>query len=101
MCQARVVWMKGQRNECLKAAGLVLQLAQPQQMVDAVIGVLDVSIQHRAIGPEAQAMRSAMDVEPLAGVRLVLANLAADLRMENLGPAARHAPQPRFDQVFE
>ena len=41
--------MKRQRNERLEAAGFVLQRAQSQQMVDAVLVVLDVAVEHRGI----------------------------------------------------
>ena len=66
--------MKGQRNERLKAAGLILQLAQPEQVVDAVVGVLDVAVEHRGVGTQAELMGRAMDVDPAAGVGLVFAD---------------------------
>ena len=43
-------------------------------------------------------MGHAVDGKPLARVGLVLADLVADLRMEDLGPAAREAPEA---SVFE
>jgi hypothetical protein len=89
--KARVVRMEGERNEDLEAAGLVLQLPESDQVVDAMERVFHVPVKHRAVGLQAQMMRRTMNVEPLAGIGLVLAELAADLRMENLRPAAGHA----------
>ena len=43
----------------------------------------------------------AVDVEPAAGVGLVLADLVADLGMEDLGPAAGQAAQAGVDQVLQ
>ena len=42
-----------------------------------------------------------MDVEPAAGVGLVLADLVADLGMEDLRPAAGQAAEPGLDHVLE
>ena len=93
--------MERQRDERLEAAGLVLQLAQPDQVVDAVIGVFDVAVEHRGVGAQAQLVGRAMDVEPVAGVGLVLADLVADLGMEDLGAAAGQAAQAGVDHLLE
>ena len=93
--------MERQRNERLEAAGFVLQLTQPDQMVDAVIGVFQVAVEHRGVGAQAQLMGRAMDVEPAAGVGLVLADLVAHVGMKDLGPAAGQAAQAGIDQFFE
>ena len=86
--------MKRQRNERLKAAGFVLQFAQPHQVIDAVIGVFQMAVEHRGVGAQAEFVGRAMNVEPVVGVGLVLANLVADFRMKNLRPAAGQAAQP-------
>ena len=93
MAEPRVLRMERQRHERLKATGFILQLAQPQQVVDAVVIVLDVAVEHRAVRAQAQFMGGAMDVEPFRGVGLVLANPVAHLRMKNLRAAARQAAQ--------
>ena len=93
MAEPRVLRMEGQRHERLKAAGLILQLAETQQMVDAVVIVLDVAVEHRAVRAQSEFVRRAVDVEPFGGVRLVLADPTAHVRMKDLRPAARHAAQ--------
>jgi hypothetical protein len=51
--------VEGQRDEGLEAACLVLQLAQLEQMVDAVLFGLDVAVEHRAVRLQAQLVRFA------------------------------------------
>ena len=51
-------------------AGLVLQLPQPQQMVDPLLVRLDVSVEHRAMRRDAEPVRRAMRVEPKVGMLL-------------------------------
>src|ERR1039457_2922287 len=48
MLQRRVRRMKGERNKRLEAAGLILQSAQFEQVVDAVLVVFDVAVEHRS-----------------------------------------------------
>ena len=95
-----VVGMEGQRDERLEAAGLVLQLAQPHQMIDAMERVFDVAVEHRGVGAQPEFVGRAVDVEPAAGVGLVLADLVADLGMKDLGPAAGQAAQAGVDHAL-
>ena len=87
--------MERQRNERLEAAGLVLQLAQPDQVVDAVLRPLDVAVEHRRVRPQPEFVGLAVDAEPGLGVGLVLADLVADFGMKDLRPAAGQAAQAR------
>ena len=96
-----VLGMERQRDERLEAAGFVLQLAEPDQVVDAVVRLLDVAVEHRAVRAQAELVGRAVDFEPAAGVGLVLADLVADFGMEDLGPAAGQAAEAGFDHVFE
>src|ERR1019366_4659675 len=41
--------VKGQRDERLEAVGLVLELAQLQQVVNAVLGGLNVAVKHGGV----------------------------------------------------
>ncbi len=102
MCdEAGVFGVERQRNERLEAARFVLQLAEADEVVDAVVGLLDVAVEHRAVGAEAQLVGRAVDFEPAAGVGLVFADLVADLGMEDFGAAAGQAAEAGFDHVFE
>ena len=47
--------LEGERDEGHEAARLVLQLAQPQQVVDAVLDRLDVAVEHRRVRRDARA----------------------------------------------
>ncbi|HEY1375965.1 MAG TPA: hypothetical protein VGF55_04190, partial [Gemmataceae bacterium] len=62
--------MEGQRDECLETAGLVLQLAQPDQVVDAVVRLLDVAVEHGGVGAQPQLVGLAVDAQPGGGVGL-------------------------------
>ena len=48
-------------------------------------------VKHRAVGANTQLVSRAMDVDPVAAVSFVFANLVADFWMENLCSTARHA----------
>src|SRR5262245_51146146 len=85
--------MEGQWNEGLEAARLVLQLAQPNQMVDAVPWFLDVAVEHGRVGAQAQLMGLAMNADPGVAVGLVLADFVAHLGMKDLRPAAGQTTQ--------
>ena len=91
--QPGVVGMERQRDERLEAAGLVLQLAQPDQVVDAVPRLLDVAVEHGRVGAQAELVGLAVDADPVVGVGLVLADLVAHLGMEDLRAAAGQAAQ--------
>ena len=93
--------MERQRNEGLEPAGFILQLAKPDQVVDPVLGLVDVAVEHGGVGVQAQPMGRPMDVEPAFGRRLGAADLLANFGMEDLGAAARQAPQSGIDQLLE
>src|SRR5437899_9405918 len=93
--------MECQRNEGLEAAGFILQLAKPNQVIDAVAGLLDVAIKHGGIGAQIELVSFAMNANPGVGVGLVLANLVADFRMEDFSAAARQAAQADFFEFSE
>ena len=86
--QRRIVGMERQRNEGHEAVGLVLQRAQAYQVIDAVLVVLDVAVEHGAVGVQAQLVRGARGLEPLVAVDLVIADDAAHALVEDLGAAA-------------
>ena len=70
-------------------------------MVDAMVIVLDVTVEHGAIRAQTEFMGRAMDLEPFGGVRLVLADPVADVRVKDLGTSAGQAAQPRGEQLLE
>src|SRR5687768_18576530 len=70
-------------------------------MVDAMIVVFNMAVEHCAVRMQAQLVGRAVNVDPVAGVRLVLANAIPDLGMKNLRPSPRHASQSGVDQVLE
>ena len=82
----------------LEPAGLVLQRAQPQQVVDALLDGLDGAVEHRAVRAQAHAVRGAVHLQPLVAGALVVADLLAHARREDLGAAARQRVEPGLAQ---
>jgi hypothetical protein len=86
--QPGVVRVERQRDERLEAARAVLQLAQTDQVIDTVMGLLDVTVEHGGVGAQTQLVGFLMNSKPLAGVGLVLADLIAHFGVEDLGAAS-------------
>ena len=84
----RIGWMKCQWDISLEAAGLILQVAQADQMVGAIFLVFDVAIQHGCIGFQANVVGGAGSFQPLFAINFVVANHAPDALVENLGSAS-------------
>ena len=83
-----VLGMEGEGHEREEAAGLVLERAQPQQVVDALLIRLDVPVEHRAVRRDTEPVRRAVDVEPLVGMLLAGRHEPPDAVCEDLGAAA-------------
>src|SRR3954471_9824582 len=64
--------MESQRNECLEAAGLVLQRAQLHQVINTVFVILDVTVEHGRVRTEPELVSHARRIEPLLTVQLVV-----------------------------
>ncbi len=66
-----------------KAARLVLEIAQGQQMFDAFLIVLNVAVEHGGVGTQADLVGGARNIEPLLPADLVVADDPAHARIEN------------------
>ena len=77
LAQFVVVGMIGQRDVGEKSAGLILERAQRQQMIDAILERLDMAVQHRAVGWDAELMRFAVHGEPLVAGQLAVGDRSA------------------------
>ena len=85
-----------------EAARLVLQRAQPQQVLEPLLVGLHRPVHHRRRRAQAGAVRVAHDVEPLVGGRLAVAvQQLAHAVDENLGAAARDAVEAGGDQPLD
>jgi hypothetical protein len=93
--------MERKRDKRLEAAGAVLKISQSQEMVDPMVRLFDVSVQHRAVGFEPDFVSRLMDLDPLVGICFVFANLASDFGVEDFRSATRHASQPGLAQIIE
>ena len=77
-----------ERDVAQEPAGLVLQRAQCEQMIDAVLERLDVPVEHRAVRWDAELVGFAMDREPFVATELAVGDRRARGRREHLGAAA-------------
>jgi hypothetical protein len=90
--------MERERDEGEEAARLVLLLAQPQQVVDALLVRLDVAVQHRAVRRNPQSVRCVMCVEPEVRMLLAGSDQPPDAIREHLGAAAGQRAQTHVAQ---
>lgn len=101
MAELGILRMEGERNENLKPVGLILQVAEAKQVIDAVVGIFNMSVEHGAIGAQTDLVSGAMDLEPSEGIGFVLANLIANFGMEDLSSSSGHASETGIFEVFE
>ena len=84
----RVVGMKRQRDKRHKTMCLVLQFAQPDEMIDALFFCFHVPVEHRGVRAQTDFVRLACNVEPHLPADLVVANNPAHPGMKNFRAAA-------------
>ena len=95
------VVLVAQRDEDREAAGLVLQLAQPQHVVDPVPRLLDVAVQHRRRGLAGPCCAPAGGCATSPPSGCVVDDVLADLPVEDLRAAAGQRLQAGVDQLVE
>ena len=101
MIERCIVGMEGQRNKRLEAASLVLQGPQPDQVIDSVLIVLDVAVEHRGIRLQSRQMRLPRRLQPFVAIDLVVADdvpyaVGKDLRAAawaGIHTSSLHPPQ--------
>ena len=93
--------MERQRDERLEPAGVVLQRARAQHVIDALLERLDVAVEHRDVRAHAEPVREAMDREVAIGAALVVADLPAHALGEDLGAAAGQRIEPGLLQLAQ
>ena len=96
-----VLGVEGERDEGQEAAGLVLQVAQAQQVVDPLLVRLHVAVEHRAVGRDAEPVGGAVGVEPEVGMLLARGNQTAHAVGEHLGTASGQGAEPGVAQPPE
>ena len=89
-----VLGMEGERDEGQEAAGLVLQVAQAHEVVDALLVGLDVAVEHRAVGRHPEPVRAPWTCEPFVGGAPCPAHHAPHAVGEDLRAAARQRAEP-------
>src|SRR4029453_7054129 len=93
--------LEGKRNKAGKATGLVLQLAELAQMINAMSQRLDVSVEHGTSAAATHFVPGAMDVEPFSSGFFPTANCVTNGRIENLRATASNRTETGFAQSLE
>ena len=83
-----VLRVERERDEGEEAGGAVLLVAEPQQVVDALLVRLDVPVEHRAVRRDAECVCVVVDVEPIFGGLLAGCDQPAHALGEDLRAAA-------------
>ena len=91
--RASTFGLESKRNKSREATGLILKFSQATQMIDSVMGGLDVAIQHRTGAVPAHLVPGAVHLGPLLGALLAPANLITNLRIKDFGSASRNGAE--------
>ena len=83
-------------DKSLKASGFVLQLAQPFEVVNAMMKLFNMAVEHRSVGAHSEFVPDFMEAQPLVGVAFVGGDLLSDFRVKNLRATAGQAVYARF-----
>ena len=92
--ELRLLGVERERDEAEEAARLVLQLADPHEVVDAVLDRLDAAVEHRDVRLDAVLVAELRELEPALARDLVAADDVADALLEDLGAAAGAGVHP-------
>ena len=87
-----------ERDEGVEAPRAILQRTQAVEVVDTVLHPLDMTVEDRGIGLDAQPVGRFVHGEPFGRRPLVGTDAGADLLVEDLGAAARNRFHARFAQ---
>src|ERR1700722_17197122 len=88
MIESGVGGMESEGVEGLKTSGLVLYRTQTKHVIDAILFVLNVTIEHGGVGGRAGFVRGARSLQPFIAIDLVVADNMADPVGENLSAPA-------------
>ena len=86
--------MEGERDERQEAAGLVLLVAQAQQVVDALLVGLDVAVEHRAVRRHPQPVRGVVRANQWSGCSLPGATSLRTRSAKTSAPPPGSEPSP-------
>ena len=88
-----------QGDEGQQAVRLVLQFTQFHEVVDFLLRLFHVTVQHGGVRRQAHLVGDARGLEPLVRIRLGLKKFLVDPFAEDLGPAAGQGVHPGFFQI--
>ena len=90
-----------QRNEGVEASRFILEFPETEHVVDPVGPRLHMAEKHRGVALPAASVPAAVDIEPLFGADFSLADVVADLFVEDLRSAAGHRVDSALDHQVD
>ena len=100
--RGRVLGVERERDEPRESAGLVLQVAQPDEVVHAVLDRLDVPVENRRVRADAEPVCRSMGVSiQMSGVLLAGRDEPAHAVGEDLRAAARERAEPGVTKLAQ
>ncbi len=94
--ECRVFRVKRQRNKRHESMRFILELAQPDEMVDALFLGFHVAVEHGGVRPQPRFVSFFRRAQPHLAAGLVVANDLSHTRVKNLRTAARAGIHARF-----
>src|SRR5580704_101990 len=85
MEEQSILMDESERDKFGEAAGLLLDFAEQQKLIDPVLGRLDVSIHQRGSATDAAGVGGTYDLLPLLGGKFVARKHEADVIVEDFG----------------
>src|SRR5664280_2578299 len=101
LAEAGIGRLERERDEGVEAAGVVLELAQPDHVVRELAGLLNVPVEHRGVRLEAGLVSRTQNVQPLLPADLALADEVAHAAAEDLGAATGQRAEARLLELGE
>ena len=93
LAQVGPLRLEAPRDECAEAAGLVLQLSDADEVLDALLDGLHRPVHHGDAGPDAEAMGRPHEIQPGGRRILVRGDLLPHRFDQDLGPGPRNGIQ--------
>src|ERR1700726_727411 len=101
VCEHGGLRFEGEWDKSGETAGLILQLAQLAQVIDALSESFDMSVEHGASAAAPHGVPGGMDIEPFRGSLLTATNFISHRGIENFRAAAGHGSEAGVAQKLK
>jgi hypothetical protein len=84
MRESRVLWVESERDKSLETTSFILQIPQTNQVIGAVVGILEVPVEHSCIASEPKGMSYSMNFKPFFSICFMFADFIPYFGMKDL-----------------